>query len=176
MILYLTNTHSGFYMQIFTDKSKKSQMEIMGLVIIIILVSIGMLLTIQFVVKKQPEDIRKTFTHEQLAANTVYALLRTTTDCKDRSLASLIQDCSSNRPNGLINCREGKLSCEYAEDVISSVLNSTLEKWNKDYYFTIKSGTLSIIALGSQCPNAKTSSLPCCPIPTGIIAKLDICV
>lgn len=165
-------------MQTFTDKSKKSQMEIMGLVIIIILVSIGMLLTIQFVVKKQPEELRKAFTHEELAANTVYALLRTTAeDCKERSFANLIQDCAQNQPDGLINCNNDMRSCEYVEDAIKSIFKETLDKWNKDYYFTVTGiGNKGIIKLGAECTAEKTSSLPCCPIPTGIMARLDLCI
>ena len=117
-------------MKLKAGKSK-SQMEIMGLAIIVILAALAMIFVIQFIVVKQPTDIKKAFTHKELAANTVNTLLSTTTDCKELSIAQLLEDCAEG---ALVSCPGGD-SCAYAEQVIDGILEETLVEWNKEFYY-----------------------------------------
>lgn len=152
-------------------------MEIMGLAIIIILISLAMLFVIRFIAIKEPGELKKTYTHKELAANIANTILMTTAkDCKGQDMTSLIQDCANNHPLGLIECDDGTTrSCDYIDTVIQEILDKTLESWNKEYYLTIKSAGIDISKFGAPCPGAKTSSSPCCPIPIGIVVNLDIC-
>ena len=50
--------------------AKKSQMEIMGLVVIVVLVTVAMLVAVQFIVIREPSELKKAYTHSQLAINT----------------------------------------------------------------------------------------------------------
>ena len=87
--------------------AKRSQMEMMGLMVIIILVALGMLFVIQFIVVKEGSQLKKTYTYSQLATNTVNSVLKTTTSCKGQDINQLLQDCASG---GTIDCN-GKNSC-----------------------------------------------------------------
>jgi len=130
-------------------QNKKSQMEIMGLVIIIILVSIGMLFAIQFLMKKPTGRETAAVKESTVAANFLNTMLSTTTDCYKRNMKELLQDCALT--GGSTNCF-GLSSCDYVSDQIEILLNNTLAKWKKDYYFTI-SGAPDVekISFGNEC-------------------------
>ncbi len=74
--------------------SKKSQMEIMGLVVIIILIAIGMLFAVQFLLKKPTGETAAKAEESVLAANFLNAMLSTTTECQSRTVRELLQDCA----------------------------------------------------------------------------------
>jgi hypothetical protein len=160
---------------------KKAQMEIMGLAIIVILVALAMLFVVQFIVLRQPSEIKKTFTHKEMAANTVNTLLSTTTNCRQLSISQLVQDCAEG---GYLICPDdpnnpNSNSCTYSRDIIQQILAATLDEWNKDYYLTINVKNENVLnPFGQQCPGEKISSSPCCILPTGagpMVINLDIC-
>ncbi len=126
-------------------KSKKAQMEIIGLVVIVILISVGMLFLTKFALQDEPD--KKIFTRKELAASTMAALMKATApDCKG-SLTSipqvekqLLEDCAvlklnpgadSNYQctlgNGLVD------SCNYLKAKLTEILETTLGKWGKSY-------------------------------------------
>jgi len=107
---------------------EKAQMEIMGLVLIVILIAIAMLFTLQFVILKQPTAIKKTYTRSTLT-NMVDAILNTNTECREINFRSLLQDCASSFEGSRINCF-GSDSCEYVEDELNKIFDNTLRKWN----------------------------------------------
>ena len=111
----------------------KSQMEIMGLAIVIILIVLGMLLVIRFVVLKPQKDVKGDYTQTRIAANTMSALLNKDlyTDCNGESLATLIKDCAVQKT---IYC--GETSCDF--------MNKTIEN-----YFNAKRGFFEILPLNA---------------------------
>lgn len=119
---------------------KRSQMEIMGLAIVIVLMTLGVLFVVRFgILKPQTSEIKASYTETQLAANMLNAILKSTSDfCYGHDIQSLLQDCGST-PSGFepsITCQDNKDSCEYAWTVINSVLTDTLKEWRRDYEFT----------------------------------------
>ena len=65
---------------------RKSQMEIMGLAIIILLLTLAMIFVVRFVILKGPSDIKKGFTQTELASNMVNTFLKSTSrNCRGRS-------------------------------------------------------------------------------------------
>ena len=153
----------------------KGQMEIMGLVIIIILISLAILFVLQFIILRPQSDLRESFTHKEIAANTVNSMLDTTTDCRDMALSQLLIDCTEG---GYIQCPTGN-SCNHASNIINTILEGTLDQWNKEYSLTIKAENQDVLTpFGNQCIGEKTSSAPCCILPTAagpIQINLDIC-
>ena len=119
-------------------KSTKAQMEIMGLLVIIILLSIGMLFTVNYMIHKKPSNVKKTFTENQMASNILSAILKTSTPqnpgdqlyCSKTDFTELLQDCAQFET---VQCSNGQYSCEYAEEQITNMLNKTLAKYNKPY-------------------------------------------
>ena len=79
-------------------KKKKSQMEIMGLVIIVILITLGLFFVVRFIITKQPSEIKKSYTQTEIAANILNSLLKTTSkDCYGMDVTQLLQDCAVYR-------------------------------------------------------------------------------
>lgn len=161
-------------------KSNKTQMEIMGLAIIVILVAMAMLFVVQFIVLKEPTELKKTYTYSELAANTLNAMLKTTTACKDQDITRLLQDCAAYPPDGLIVCNGG--SCDFVTGAIKEILNQTLVTWNIAFNFTTKIKILdkeeNVIPPISQGTCIGERQTKIYPIPTAagpMIVRLDIC-
>ncbi len=126
--------------------SKKAQMEMIGLVVIVILITLGMLFMAQFAFKDHLE--KKIFTRKGLAYSTVSAVMKTTVsdpgcvqefvgDIAPQVGKDILEDCAANKdtsPFGYsqYRCQE-KHSCVFIHDHISNMLNSTLGSWNKRY-------------------------------------------
>ncbi len=125
---------------------KRGQMEMIGLVIIVILVTLGMLFMATFAFKKDPE--RKSFTGEGLAYSTMGALMKTSVKCEcfddfgnPRVLwlsfgKELIEDCAvfKEMKTSGYKCDE-KNSCEFLSEFIAERLKETLGEWGKHYEF-----------------------------------------
>lgn len=124
---------------------KKAQMEMIGLVIIVILITLGMLFLAIFSFKDDQQ--KKFFTRKGLAYSTMSTVMKTTIvrdDCSrffagDLVLplqSKLLEDCALYKQSGIeeYSCN-GKNSCEFVRDEISKMLESTLGKWNKKYSF-----------------------------------------
>lgn len=152
--------------------TRKGQLEIMGLVIIVILISLGMLFLLRFVVFKPVGEERAAFTRSQLATNTLAALVKTETDCQGLDMTELVQDCVGSKS---ANC--GYLdSCEFLDAKISLILEETLIKWQKHYYFQVTKSRVTKLELSDRpegCPGEKDSHFQ--PLPGGTLIKLDVC-
>jgi len=134
-------------------KNKQGQMEMIGLVVIVILITLGMLFMAQFALKEDPA--KKVFTRKGLAYSTLSALMKTSAyneDCVNeysgiREVPQLgkkiLEDCALNyatKEPGLnacgasciFSCRE-KHSCVFLEEFIAETLEETLGKWGKSY-------------------------------------------
>lgn len=155
-------------------KNKKSQAEIVGLVIIVLLITIGLLFVVKFVVLKEPSDVKKTFVHSELASNMINVLLKTTTECKGSSVTELFQDCAAFKR---ITCG-GVDSCEKVNDTIGIILTNTLEEWNKQYEFRAYIPGKDPISSYGRCAQRADRESKTYPIPTDmgtLFIKLDIC-
>lgn len=155
--------------------NKKSQMEIMGLAIVIILVIIGMLFVVRFVMVRKPAEFKAEFTQTQLASNMLNTFLKSKTrDCYGMSITELLQDCAQSQS---VYCENGQLSCAYVADTAGYIFGETLEKWNLKYQFLVYfQSESSIINSGEECVGDKKSKI--FPIPTTtrtLYTQLDVC-
>jgi hypothetical protein len=163
------------------DINRKAQVEIIGLVIIVILISLGMLFMAQFALKEGAK--KKIFTRKGLATSTMSALMKTTVS--DQSCSGtyqkwvqpqlgkdLLEDCAKNYdyysvddPSGysLYQCQEVH-SCHFVSQLIKELLNGTLGGWNKKYVFQAKlirsqeDDPITIVGpikVGEGCPRSK---------------------
>ncbi len=168
---------------------KKGQMEIMGLVLIVVLISLGFLFYLRFsVLSPDKGDVRKSTTESALASNIINTMLSTTSkDCQNREIKELIQDCagsvqivcddySGSPPN----------SCQYIEGFFSEILDKTLGEWQRDYQFTVEGipddnlGYGAMVDLNMQrgdCSGERESKFFALPSNSGenIIITLSIC-
>lgn len=154
---------------------RKGQSEILGLVMIVLLVSVGLLFVVGFLALRQASDVRQVFVDKQLAITMNDALLSSSTTCRDLSVQRLIIDCAQGAG---IFCGQSLDSCDYVSKTIDGVLNDTLAQWGKEYRYTI-TGENSI-------PYVSISNGPCSgelepgifPLQTSvgtIFVRLDIC-
>jgi len=154
--------------------SRKSQMEIMGLAIIMILVGLGLLFAVQFVLKPS-QDTTARVKESVLAANFLNTILSTNTPCLQRNIKELLQDCALT--GGIIECPER--SCEYAGQQIKQILENTLEVWRKDYKFSITGApeVSKITFAKGKCTGDKEAKEHPVPIKPGfnIVLRLEIC-
>lgn len=158
-------------------------MEFIGLVIVVILVTLGILFYIQFSIKQERTQTTGGFKETQLVKNTLNSLLRTSVACPtldaNVDVTSLVQDCVAFQE---LDCDlDGSSdSCEKLEEVAGEILDGTLKSWNQRYYIQIRRGnTVALNYSYRGCPGTRESATY--PIPSRglggekIIAKLDIC-
>lgn len=116
----------------------KAQMEVFGLVIVVILIFIGILFIMKFYKPASTEDIRAKYTDEVIAQNMLTSILNLNTTCK-LDMEGLARDCYLG---GEYFC-DGVRSCKYVNDTISKILENTLEEWKKPYEFKITKTDIS---------------------------------
>jgi hypothetical protein len=119
---------------------RKSQTEIMGLLVVIILLSIAMLFTVNYMIHKKPSTAEETYTESQTASNILSSILRTSTPwddnddlyCSRVEFTDLLKDCARFQE---IVCKNGENSCDYADEHITEMLEKTLAEWKVAYRF-----------------------------------------
>ena len=143
--------------------SKKSQMEILGLALVIVLLIIGGVLAVKFLINETPNNSRRDYVESELTAGMITALLHTNSECKNLMLSDIIAKCveaGSNNDN--IGCGvPEKNACSYANSVISSIFTSTLKVWNTKYEFLVyrKKGTNIIKFNEGNCVNSNSKNI-----------------
>lgn len=149
-------------------RNKKSQMEIMGLAIIVILIVIALFFSLFWLAKPAPKQAIKA-RESVLAANFLNTMLNTDVpDYGNKPLRKLLEECT------LV----GGDSCSISQDIIDEMLEETLLKWNKDYYFTISgSPDVEQISSGSSCKGEREAKEHPVPVKPGfdITLRLAIC-
>ncbi|MBW2988961.1 hypothetical protein KY358_01445 [Candidatus Woesearchaeota archaeon] len=163
---------------------KKAQMEIMGLAIIVILISIIMLFAIRFIMLKEPFEYKKGYTQTEIASNILSTLMGTTTEnCSTHrmSIKELYKDCGRDHENPQVMCRGGKSSCQYINEMTKDILNQTLEKWHINYDFEARAEEATIVDVKSErgCPGEKKHKTDPIPIDASgekiLYLSIDIC-
>ena len=104
-------------------KNKKSQAEIVGLAIIVLLITMGLLFFVKFGILDKKDDIKGSFIDSELANNMVDVLLKTTTDCKGSSVTDLFQDYAAFN----------KIDCDGMNSHEKLVLKKWCQIWSKDH-------------------------------------------
>jgi len=165
----------------------KAQMEIMGLVIVVILIALGVLFALRFSLSEDTSGLREEVVESELAGSLLNAMVSTTTECNTINpitLAELYQDCSS-LSNG-IRCESttpGRTACEEAQNITQLMLNETLEKWGKKYHFHISGSASEDAKIALNISNTidgcgRLYERKSIPLPTRVgtvILQLDIC-
>lgn len=113
-------------------------MELIGLVVIVILITLGLLFAAQFALKNQPQ--KKIFTRQGLASSTMSTLMKVTIpDCQRMNLQKdFLEDCAvskyfNSQPQKF--CDE-KNSCDFLNATVTDLLQESLGGWQKRYQFS----------------------------------------
>gem|GEM_PF-6012960 len=167
-------------------ETKKAQSELMGIVIVVLLISFGMLFAFKLSAEKK-EPIKRSFDEKQLASNTLGTFLRSTSDCNHERVSSLITDCGGSC---IITCPGFQTdttggdssatcsSCKYLESKSKYLFEKTLATWGKNYTFEMyKTGKSKIVyTQNGPCVSYQESQTQPFPIYGDIIyIRLDLC-
>jgi hypothetical protein len=153
---------------------KKAQIEMMGLLVIVILITIILFFVLMFSLRKPPkENDISDFKRMQAIKNFGTTTIETTVDCdgRIRTIRELLVDCAFLKE---INCREYN-SCDSAKNNLTFILNNTLDIWGYDYQLKItKPGGSDVIEpVGNGCANARNSKAEPTPIGTAYYGSLS---
>lgn len=127
---------------------RKAQTELLGMAIVVLLISIGILFIISNALKKTTAgELKKEFSEKQLASNILGAVLSTTTNCQSERVSTLLIDCGKNQ---IVSCDPDNIAgtfipgtddaCDYLNNVIDAMLSNTLAEWNRKYQFQAYNG------------------------------------
>jgi hypothetical protein len=123
---------------IFLLSAKRGQMEIMGLVLIVVLILISLLFVLRFFLLADQSDIKNEYRQMQMASNMLSAILRTKTqNCSSLTVQEIIQDCaeSDSDSNRQHKCQEdGNFTCDYLNNTIIDLFNRTVSSWGNQSY------------------------------------------
>jgi len=107
----------------------RSQVEIMGLIVIVILVAVALIFVLQFTITRSAPSI-KTYSQAELAENMLTALRYTTTDCNSLTISELFRKCVEDESG---YCPNGDDYCEFVNRTVNYLFQETFEKWNRPY-------------------------------------------
>jgi hypothetical protein len=133
--------------------NKRSQVEIMGLIIIVILVAVAMIFVLQFMVVRRAPTI-KTYSQAEIAENMLTAMRYTTTECNSLTMSELLKKCVEE-PLSDFDCPGNMDYCEFVEQKANYLFEQTLDKWNRPYKLSI------FIPEGIFDYNKTNPNLPC---------------
>lgn len=153
--------------------ASKAQMEILGLAIVVVLISLALLFAVQFFLLKPVSEPAQIVKESFLAANFLNSCLGTSTACFGRSVKELLQDCALG---GSLSCPGDINSCLYARQEIGKMLDSSLGLWKKEYFFSV-SGLADSFSIGSSCSGEKEYEEHPVVVRPGfdILLSLEIC-
>lgn len=164
-------------------KSRKSQAEIIGLVIVVTLIVAGIIFVFKFMDLNPTDSLRQDFVDSKLASNMINVILKTTLDCKDIEIKNLYQDCARSVTN--INYCGTTDPCAKAEQVVGEILEKTFDIWEMNYRFTATiNGEEKTSIVNSDClpenigTKYRKSESETYPLPTDkgtMMIRLDIC-
>ncbi|MBS1266903.1 MAG: hypothetical protein MAG795_00872 [Candidatus Woesearchaeota archaeon] len=155
---------------------KKAQTEIIGLAIIIVIITLGLLFYLRLS-RKDPNisSVSTDYRTTKLASNLLSVILRTTDDCQDLEIKELFQACAEDITS--IQYCDTNDPCERAKELVEGeILAQTVEEWGIPYHFTAKIEAETKIENGTRCPGQRQTERY--PIPTDkgpMILRLDIC-
>lgn len=121
-------------------KRKKGQSEIMGLAMIVVLITFGLLIFVAFSMRSESKNVATEFTFKQLPVLLNNAILETHVP-EDECFGEKIQKLlimSAEKSN--IQCLTKQSTKEYSKEKITKILKDTLDQWNMEYIFTVYTG------------------------------------
>ena len=156
-----------------TKHRTKAQIEMIGLIVIVIIVITALLIFTVYKISNPPKNIQKRYMNKEIATNFLVSITKTSiNECHNLSLAELITSCAKN---SLINC-DDKLSCEVANETIHNILENTLIDCGISFNLSIENTNISFVNLECTARKEKVQGFEILPLYPGQAEMiLDIC-
>lgn len=113
---------------------RRAQIEMMGLVMVVILVTIGLFFSVAFQKPKAEKQPLAVYSDEQLATNYLIILLETHIEGYSLKAHDLAVDCVRDHATGSPKYSFGSLGpCEKLRSVTETIVADTLDQWGYNY-------------------------------------------
>ncbi|MFH1398733.1 MAG: hypothetical protein ABIG95_01320 [Candidatus Woesearchaeota archaeon] len=159
--------------------NRKSQMEIMGLALVVLILSIAMVFLFKFSGGSKVSEVKQDFVDTKLASNMLNVILKTTHEEKDIELKNMFKYCAE----GDSNASRGYDPCDEMNKTVSFILDRTLKTWQKSYNLTATiNGETKLYLINKNCGGSlkgfSTRESETYMIPTRygtMLIRMDIC-
>ncbi|MBW2990428.1 hypothetical protein KY348_01850 [Candidatus Woesearchaeota archaeon] len=154
---------------------KKAQLEMIGLIIIVVIVITGLLIFTVYRITRPPTNVQKRYLNKEIATNMLIAMSNThVPECYNHSLTQLIIDCSNRY--SLMICEDDQTSCKIVNKTIYNILNKTLIAWDTSFNFSIIKTNTSFVNLDCNSARNKVQGFEVFTSKTGQVEiTLDVC-
>ena len=167
---------------------RKAQIEIMGLVVVVVLVVIGMFFSLTLKTPTNTRPVSQVYGDEKLASDFLITFLETTEPTCEKTMRDIVIDCIKQRTLGVsrLLCG-GEESCSFINSTLYNITSQTLDPWGISYTITfshVQGGeTNEIVRVDhTGCNDGKEVSAPGVqPIPLygtapgTAVMRLEIC-
>ncbi len=109
-------------------KNKKAQIEIMGIALVVVLITIGIVFVAKYSAK-EPTRTQEEFQRRELPKTIITSLVEVVSTCKDEKMGDVIQDCGTAK---VLPC-EGGDSCAYLHSTFKTILDDMLGQFEYEY-------------------------------------------
>jgi hypothetical protein len=120
-------------------KYRKSQIEIVGLLIIVLMISFIILFAI--ISFKKPSNVGESIKKENLASDMISAMLHTSTNCTAYypDMTDILTQCVKWRNSGsnVAACTNGQSYCEFFKSTAKKMFDETFVIWSTSYEMII---------------------------------------
>lgn len=128
----MQDVRNNRYMDGIMKRKKNGQIEIFGLAVIVILISIGFLIFVSFRSSQQPDNPQKEFTNDKLASDFVLSIVDVNIkECPTYNVRDMIIDCARDHR---LTCGTTD-SCLTLNDTVNALLDKTFGYMNMKYRF-----------------------------------------
>lgn len=129
-------------METAKKKTKKGQMEIMGLLVIVLIFIVALMFVLFFVAKGGRADALRSFDDELHAYNTISSVVQANTPCRGLTVTDVLKFAAfGNYWPGMRACPEDSLipltPAGYAKEQVEMILNQSLGFIEQDYHFYV---------------------------------------
>lgn len=169
-------------------RDRSGQGEILGLAVVVILVMVGFMLAVRLGGIGEDSPMKQAVIDRQTASAMINVMLHTNLDCKDITLAEVIQDCA-NPQSAFEYCEPSpgspkRLACEEAEYVTGTIVERTLREWGRGYLLRVYTGSgedleiqfeHSYMGCGKGLSDAEKERFPMPTKSGSIYLELTIC-
>ena len=110
----------------------RGQQEIIGMVIIVIMISIGFLFFAKFAIDSNTD--KSVFVRKGLSYSTMSAILNTEIECRydaEGMGETILEKCLTSNPSN--QCDSGMDACELFINISTTMLEQTVGTWGKNY-------------------------------------------
>ena len=174
----------------FKKMNRKAQMEALGLIVIVILLTLGMFFMVKFGLDDEP---KKALGPKILVESTLSSLLRTTVDepgcdfygSKFPELGKdLLEDCATHNSFDASSCTYdcGVHCCNFFSFKAGELLNETVGKWGNDYELiitTLQGDSFYVldeagVVSGEGCKSDRTAATHFLPLEGGGQLRIEL--